>query len=323
MTPAFSFPSVSLVVPTFRRPKRLASCLESLAALDYPGELLEVVVVEDGGPTGALDPLRERDFNGLRVVWADQPHRGPAVARNRGARLASNELLAFTDDDCRPRSDWLIEFARELSRRPRSVVGGQTINALTDNAYSRASQALVTYMVKCGQGKEQQFFASNNFALSRNLFEEVGGFAETFPCAGGEDRELCDRLVQQGIQLTHVPKAVIDHDHFLTARTFWRQHFGYGRGAYHYHLTHSARRDTTQARDLAHRLTTFDARFYVDLLRYPFGADEDRPVTTSMLLLLSQLPNTLGYFGEWLRDRRAPHEPKRSAANERERVNSS
>ena len=46
---------LSVVIPTHRRPERLAGCLEALAASEYPLGPLEVVVVEDGGPTKELD----------------------------------------------------------------------------------------------------------------------------------------------------------------------------------------------------------------------------------------------------------------------------
>jgi GT2 family glycosyltransferase len=44
MTP---LPSFSIVIPTYRRPERLASCLRALAELDYPRDRFEVIVVDD------------------------------------------------------------------------------------------------------------------------------------------------------------------------------------------------------------------------------------------------------------------------------------
>ena len=52
---ATSLPFVSVVIPTYRRPQRLASCLEALARQDYPADRFEVVAVDDGSPEPPTD----------------------------------------------------------------------------------------------------------------------------------------------------------------------------------------------------------------------------------------------------------------------------
>ena len=96
-------PMATVVVPTYRRPEHIARCVEAIAAQDYPHELLELVVVEDGWPTEQLESLRRREFARRHVRFEGQDHSGPAAARNTGARLARGDVLLFTDDDCCPR----------------------------------------------------------------------------------------------------------------------------------------------------------------------------------------------------------------------------
>lgn len=293
-------PTVSVVIPTYRRPERIARCLEALGELEYPRDRLEVVVVEDGGPTEELAPLRGRDFGDLRVRFLGQPHSGPAVARNLGAREATGELIAFTDDDCCPRPDWITRLVEVHAGAARTVVGGHTVNALVSNAFSAASQSLVTYITRYGQRVGEPFFASNNILVPAELFREIGGFDETFPLAGGEDRELCDRLNHLGVPQLFAPAAVIDHFHQLSARAYWRQHFRYGRGAYQYHLARVTRRGTSLVREYGSMVRNMDITFYTGLVRWPFTDREPRPLRTSLLLLWSQVPNALGFFAEKL-----------------------
>ena len=124
---------LSVVIPTHRRPDKIAACLDALAASDYPRGRLQVLVVEDGGPTDALAELRARSFDPLELIWLDQPHAGPAVARNLGAQHATRELVAFTDDDCCPRPDWARRLDAQLRSSPGSVVGGHTVNKVVGN----------------------------------------------------------------------------------------------------------------------------------------------------------------------------------------------
>jgi GT2 family glycosyltransferase len=281
-------PHVSIIIPTYRRSEALARTLDAMARLDYPRDALEVVVVEDEEPDHGLNGRREPRPDGLRVTWLSQCHAGPASARNRGARTARFDVLAFADDDCQPHPNWITELTRALGENPRSMVGGHTVNALTDNAYSRASQALVTYITAYYMQTGSPFLASNNIAMSRATFEELGGFDTTFGLAGGEDRDFCARCLEHGIELRFVPEAIIEHHHELSLGRFWRQHHRYGRGAFQFH---SKRNDRAKPDSLE------PLRFYSDLVFFPFRQPgEPHPLRVSTLLCVSQVANALGFF---------------------------
>ena len=113
-------PFCSVIVPTHRRPAQLAECLAALARLDYPPDRYEVIVVDDGGGMpldDVLEPFRDR----MAVSCLTGRRAGPAAARNAGAARARGDLLAFTDDDCRPRPDWLRRLAGRGAPGPATV----------------------------------------------------------------------------------------------------------------------------------------------------------------------------------------------------------
>ncbi len=285
---------LTVVVPTYRRPRQLEGCLEALASQDYPGELFEVVVVDDGSdhPPGEL----VRRFEGqLAVTLLEQANAGPAAARNRGAERARGEYLAFIDDDCAPAGDWLDKLSARFAARPDSVVGGRTRNALPHNPYSTATQLLVDYLCDYGRrhAADWQFFASSNLALPAERFRSIGGFdALRFRRAAGEDRDLCERLLERDCTLTYAPEVLVLHGHDLGLRTFSRQHFNYGRGACSLFRAR-ARRNGTPA-------LIKPPRFYLDLLRYPFSRRARRGAAGlhTLLLAWSQVIHTAGFFWE-------------------------
>jgi glycosyltransferase involved in cell wall biosynthesis len=140
-------PFFSVVVPTRNRPDQLVGLLEALCRQAYPAERFEVVLVDDGSdqPLDAvIEPFRGR----LSITLLRQPHAGVANARQRGTAAARGDFLAFTDDDCRPAPDWLARLAEFCVRHPGAAVGGSTINALTKNPFSEASQITVNYLVQ-------------------------------------------------------------------------------------------------------------------------------------------------------------------------------
>ena len=121
--------SVSVVVPTYRRPRQLQACLEALAAQTMQ-EPWEVVVVDDGSPEPPVPSVESLVASrGWQLVR--QPNAGPSAARNRGVREARGEFIAFTDDDCLPEPAWLNMLLQEARSRPHALVGGTTVNAVS------------------------------------------------------------------------------------------------------------------------------------------------------------------------------------------------
>ena len=280
----------SIIIPTYNRPQKLTTCLESLTYIDYPRDRFEVIIVDDGSDQ-VLDSLIEPYHNLLNITLIRQKNAGPAKARNTGVNVAKGKYIAFTDDDCIADSHWLSVLEKAFINSPNALVGGKTINVLSDNPYSTASQLLIDYLYEYynHRSEKSQFFASNNFAISRELFNHLGQFDLTFPLAAGEDREFCDRCLFKGYSLSYVPQALIYHAHYLNFRKFWQQHFNYGCGAFFFRQLHAQRTNKT--------IKIEPLTFYRNLLIYPFFSQSKLfKLFLSALLVISQVANAIGFF---------------------------
>ena len=282
----------SVVVPTYNRPRQIAACLRSLAALTPPPGGFEVIVVNDGGE--ALPPeVVDGGLQGLaRVTVLSQRNQGPAIARNTAAGRAQGEWLAFTDDDCLPEPAWLLELDRVASRSPGALLGGRTTTACERNLYSVASQLLTNFTSEYFDGGAAgRFTNSNNMAVPRDAFLKTGGFDARLAMAG-EDREISDRWSARGQPTLTVESAVVHHAHELTLISFLRQHFTYGRAA---SLYRHIRAD-------AGRPVRVEPAFYLRSLRYPGTvARWPRAAALSCLILLAHGAYGAGLLRETLR----------------------
>lgn len=256
-----------------------------------PRDQFEVVVVDDGG--GRLENLASAGAPGLQVRMIAQQHAGPATARNTGATHARGAYLCFVDDDCRPAPNWLSRLESHFTRDPLTGIGGYVINELAGDPYSQASQELLEFLYEyynrpSGEGR---FFTTNNLALPRDRFLEMGGFDTSFPLAAAEDRDLCDRWLEQGWRLTYHEDVVVRHAHAMNLFGFIRQHYTYGRGALY---LHSAR--TRRGADLP-RLESL--RFYRRLLLHPLRGGHGLKAPLMIFLAgLTQAAYAAGYFRE-------------------------
>jgi glycosyltransferase involved in cell wall biosynthesis len=284
-------PYFSIIIPTYERPRQLATCLKSLTRLEYPSDLFEVIVVDDGNKA-PLDRIVAPFCNRIKLILIRQLNSGPAAARNTGAVRANGKFLAFTDDDCRPSPNWLQALSVRFANEPESIIGGRTLNTLLNNLYSTMSQVITdaVYDYYNNDSDQEHFFTTNNLSLPADRFRAVGGFDTTFPLAAGEDREFCDRWLQHGYPMIYAPEVVINHAHVLSFRSFLKQRLNYGRGAF---LFQQARVQRDWGR------VKVDPKFYFHLFRYPFLQRGCRRVLLfETLLVASYMAYTAGFLWE-------------------------
>ncbi|HNY41523.1 MAG TPA: glycosyltransferase [Bryobacteraceae bacterium] len=285
-------PEFSVVIPSRDRPNQLKDCLAALTRLQTPKDQYEVIVVDDGSRE-PYDAILDALSGGMEIRCVRLKGGGPGQARNAGAAIARGRFIALTDDDCAPAPDWLAQLGGVLRKQPDALAGGRTVNAIPGSLCSEASQVLISYLYDYySTGKhENRFFASCNFALSTELYRQSSGFDPRFRLAGGEDRDFCARWSASGRPMVYVGDAVVNHSHGLTLTGFLRQHFSYGRGAWHFHKAREERGSGP------FRIEPLP--FLTGMLAYPFKAPARRwPLAVSALIGTSVVMNALGYFRE-------------------------
>lgn len=274
----------------------MATCLESLARLDYSPDRFEVIVVDDGSrepPAAAVDDAaRSMDVTLVRL----DRNSGPGAARNAGVARATGDYVAFLGDDCEPAPDWLRALARRFEGCDECLVGGRIVNGLPGNPFSTASDRLIGYLYSHYNRDPEHagFFTPNNMAAGRTRFTGTGGFDAAIGLTG-EDRELCDRWLHAGGRIVYAPDAVVRHTHPLGFGSFWRQQVGYGRGTRKYRQRQRQPRGGSVAPE--------PLSFYLNLVLFPLQTSRGmRAWSSAGLLALAQAATATGFFLEAIRE---------------------
>jgi len=202
-------PDVSVVMATAGGRVSLLWTLDALALQELPaGTSFEVLVVHtEGTATAPLEAAAEHPLvvSGVARLVAD-PAAFAAGKRNAGWRAARAGLVAFTDDDCRPRPAWLAAFLRAHADAPTAYLqGGAAIDPDQERVAMRAPRPRLQTFVPPTPWAELC-----SAAVPRAALEHVGGLDETFERAG-EDTDLAWRLRDAGAPWIAVPDAVVDH----------------------------------------------------------------------------------------------------------------
>lgn len=183
------------VVPIRDSAHTIAACLHALRGAG--GRAVEIVVVDDGSVD---DSVMLAESCADRIVRAGTP-RGPASARNLGARNASGEVILFVDADVAvPRDTFTLLEKRFLAdMHLTGVQGVYSIDCPHDNAASQYKNLYYHYSwMKRVKNLSLASAASFFLAVRKEAFTAIGGFDEMIANPTVEDADLGHRLVMEG-----------------------------------------------------------------------------------------------------------------------------
>jgi cellulose synthase/poly-beta-1,6-N-acetylglucosamine synthase-like glycosyltransferase len=223
---------ISVVIISKDEPSLDETLTDVTSQLASSAEYGEIVVVD--ASDGRLDHIRRKHEDAVRWVDFQQPP-GVRVSiphqRNAGVREAKGDIIVFTDAGCRPRPGW-------LDRLVAPLLAGESATA----GVSEGMSGQVLYELPPDQAGEATYLREAptlNFAFRRDVFDDVGGFDESF--AYGSDVDFTWRLNDTGFRVRRVPDAIIQHDYGTPERQR-RRSYVYGKARCRLYLKHRARR---------------------------------------------------------------------------------
>jgi hypothetical protein len=167
---------VDVVIPTFRRPEALASCLKSLESQTMAPASIEVI--DDS----------ETDY-------------GPGVSRNIGWKRGSGRYVAFIDDDCLAERDWVESLQRVFSE---NEIGGIEGGITTTDENGETVDFNPPNRFRWNR------FKTANLAVRRDVLEKIGGFDERYHMHR-EDTDLAWRVIDAGFKMVWAPQCRVHH----------------------------------------------------------------------------------------------------------------
>ncbi len=225
-------PDVSVVIPYYDGPDDLALILAALARQTHPSSRLQVVVADDGSSVPPRIPDAAAGLD-VRVVRQDDRGFRAAAARNLGVAASDGRVLVLLDGDTVPEPGYVTAMARLPAVLPDAVVGGRRRYAELAGWTADRLHAWFTgdgpapVLLEEPEWLLREYRASGDLlrtgprsyqhligavlACSREMFDDIGGFDETFVGYGGEDYDFTYRAHTAGAVFAYVPDAVAWH----------------------------------------------------------------------------------------------------------------
>lgn len=207
---------IDVVVPVYnKRPFLLEAVGSVIRAADFYGNA-HVSLVDNGSSDGSYELLVERFGNRSNVLRLTSG--SISAVRNFGASRGKAPIISFIDCDCVVPTDYFQQLAAVLMETCADATGCKV--SLPHNP--GWIEAVWNQMHDDGANGLRLWINSANFAVRRQLFDQIGGFNEHL--VTGEDTEICLRIREHGGRMLEDRRLAVAHlDNPKTLTAFFRK----------------------------------------------------------------------------------------------------
>jgi len=216
---------ISVIILNHNGEEFLVDCLDSLIQQDYPKDLIDIVVADNGSTDGSIE-LIEKKYKDVRII-KNEKNMGFGKGNNLAVAEVDSEFVAFLNNDMRVEKDWLSNLVFAIDEENGIVCTGSKILDWEGEHIDFAG-GIVNFM---GMGVQKDYKkrvaevdVANKFIpfacggamlIKRDMFLSLGGFDEDYVFYN-EDVDLGWRLWLKGLKVKFVADSVAFHRHHGT-----------------------------------------------------------------------------------------------------------
>jgi len=198
-------PFVSVLITAYNEERDLAAKLENTLALDYPPQLLEILVASDCSTDRTDEISREFKMRGVRLHR--QPARlGKTAAQNAAVELARGDVILFSDATTRYQPNVLRMMMPNFADLTVGCVAGRLIYIdPADSSVGRGARSYWNYetFIKRHESRASSLIGASGclYAVRRSAYVPLYHEA----CS---DFIIATKMVEQGLRAVYEPDAV-------------------------------------------------------------------------------------------------------------------
>jgi len=220
---------ISVIIPVYNDPFGLKDTLISLIEQDFPKDLFEIIVADNGSTDGTLSVIEnfiDRYPKLIRIVQ-EKNIQSSYAARNKGVLEAKGSIIAFVDADMTVEKDWLKKVFESLEKNKSDCLicnlevinGGNSISVLYDKMTAFPIKEYV---------EKLHFTPVGCLTIYKDIFDKLGLFDPNL--ISGGDREFGNRVYESGYKISFAPETIMKHPARSSLKQLLRKAFRIGRG---------------------------------------------------------------------------------------------
>lgn len=210
---------VSVIIATFNRSNSLVETIESLLAQEYDDSFDYEIIIVDNNSKDATKDIVQGYINqhGSKIKYYFEPRQGKSNALNTGIKYSNAEILAFTDDDCVVRKDWLLNIVNIFRNKDIDLLGGKVTPVLREGVpgwldINKLKGPIANYYLEdiYVENNERKILPTgSNLSFRRSSCDKFGYFESKWRA---EDTEFCMRWDQLKARIAYSSDVCVFHN---------------------------------------------------------------------------------------------------------------
>lgn len=218
------YPFISIIIPTYNNEKDLIDCIESIKAVDYPIENLELIIWDNSSLGESKARIREYlklPETGVfsNIVYIESPENlGGFTSRDELIKKTSksSEFILNIDDDVLLPENIFHELLSVFTRDNRiGIVGPRTVYADTPLETAHGAGFINWWLGKYSdidakESIECDYVIGCCMLIKRDVIDNISGFDRDYYTSHGEI-DFCIRAKKAGFRVIYYPKVIVKH----------------------------------------------------------------------------------------------------------------
>lgn len=210
----------SIIICGYNEAQYLDACFESCLNQQYSKEEYEIIFIDNASSDDTASIVSKYP----EIRTAVELRRGPSEARNKGISMARGDIFLFLDADAELAPTYLTNCEQVFNSDVKiGAVTGKVLPSVSTWISNYQGVAILENYPRFNQRKDMRACPSCNLAARKDVIRKTGGFVEgiispTGINRSGEDKELCERIRNEGFRIVYDPSISIRHDNAQTFR---------------------------------------------------------------------------------------------------------
>lgn len=195
-----NYENISVVIALKNEINNLPALLNALNQLNYDSEKYEVIFVDDSSEDDSYKFLENhliKNYKLLKATYKKFP--GKKGALDIGIQNSKFDIIAITDADCKPESDWLKSISKKISEGIDIVFGysplEKGVNFISKFSSFENLRNFILYFSFAGLNLPYSATA-RSFAFRKQAFNKLNGFNNITETLSGDD----DLLIREAVK---------------------------------------------------------------------------------------------------------------------------
>ena len=211
---------ISIIIPVYNSSLTLKECLG--AVFHSNKKNFETIIVSDNSPDDSVSIAKK--YN-CKIIELPE-NKGPAFARNTGAKAATGDILLFIDSDVIIKNT-ALNYISDLFLE-KTVDAIQGIYSHEPTYKSIATQYQMSYNCYYIWPKNKKYASTMStccFSIRREIFKKLGGFNTNIKRASAEDEEFGYLLIDKGYKILISREINVEHRVNYNTKYFIKKKF--------------------------------------------------------------------------------------------------